>query len=246
MASPAELGTFVKETVAEKLAERRARAASKPKQEDATSPTEHAQIAQPPVRQLSSTAAPEEGTKTAISAAVPSAEELKLSKRPRAWPWIAGLAALLVAIALGVSDPSVDSPTSGDQNSLRVGPSGTSTPVRNVRPFDSPSEQRELAPAALSPPAKPQEEEKKTEESATKAVAKRKKPKRSQAKQRSAKSKRNSSKKKSTRRRVRPKRKRTTQKTKAESPRTRRKRRSRKRSSPPPLLLAPDPYRKGK
>jgi serine/threonine-protein kinase len=107
MATPAELGAFVRQTVGHKLAERRTlalrgRSSSSP---DLTLPASSAPLT--PGTDPELPAPREDGTKTAISAAVPAAEQRSAPSPAPAWrrPWgiAVAAAAAVAAVALGIA-----------------------------------------------------------------------------------------------------------------------------------------------
>jgi serine/threonine-protein kinase len=115
MASTPELGAFVRQTVGHKLAERRALTArgrmnttSVAAQPSASAPPPSAAV---PVRAETSRA-PEDGTKTAISAAVPAAERVAAARALRFGRRSLGIAALATAsvAALAVISMTMSSP----------------------------------------------------------------------------------------------------------------------------------------
>jgi serine/threonine-protein kinase len=104
MATPTELGAFVRQTVGHKLAERRALAlGGRSSSPDLTSPASSVPSTlgtQPEVMAV----AREDGTKTAISAAVPAAEQHGSPVRIRPWrrSFGLGLAATVAVVAVAV------------------------------------------------------------------------------------------------------------------------------------------------
>jgi serine/threonine-protein kinase len=107
MATPAELGAFVRQTVGHKLAERRTlalrgRSGSSP---DLTVPGSSAPLT--PGTDPELPAPREDGTKTAISAAVPAAEQRRTPSPTPPWrrPWgvAVAAAAAVAAVALGIA-----------------------------------------------------------------------------------------------------------------------------------------------
>jgi hypothetical protein len=106
MASPAELGAFVRQTVGQRLAERRAMVAR-----GRTGPVAVAVAASSgsgPALLLArpESRAPEDGTKTAISAAVPAAESVNVWRAARNNRRSLGLAALLLVSVAGAAAPA--------------------------------------------------------------------------------------------------------------------------------------------
>jgi serine/threonine-protein kinase len=105
MASTTELGAFVRQTVGHRLAERRALA----QRGRSSSPGDPALpgSAFAPVPAAEAEAPREDGTKTAISAAVPAAERLGAPTPLRAWrrstSIAVGLSAAVVALSLGIA-----------------------------------------------------------------------------------------------------------------------------------------------
>jgi serine/threonine-protein kinase len=107
MATPAELGAFVRQTVGHKLTERRTlaqrgRSGSSP---DLTVPSSSAPLT--PGTDPELPVPREDGTKTAISAAVPAAEQRSTPSPMPPWrrPWGVGVAAAaaVAAVALGIA-----------------------------------------------------------------------------------------------------------------------------------------------
>ncbi|MEO8178111.1 MAG: serine/threonine-protein kinase [Deltaproteobacteria bacterium] len=102
MATPTELGAFVRQTVGHKLAERRALALGG-RSPDLTGPASSAPRT-PGTEPEVMAVAREDGTKTAISAAVPAAEQRSAPVRIRPWrrSFGLGLAATVAVVAVAV------------------------------------------------------------------------------------------------------------------------------------------------
>jgi len=130
MATPAELGAFVRQTVGHRLAERRTltlrgRSSSSP---DLTVPGSSAPLT--PGTDPELPAPREDGTKTAISAAVPAAEQRSTPSPTPAWrrPWGVGVAAAaaVAAVALGIA---VTRPTEAVRATAIPGPGPAPAPA---------------------------------------------------------------------------------------------------------------------
>jgi hypothetical protein len=148
MASTPELGAFVRQTVGHKLAERRALTSrGRVNTQSATAvvgqvPAPAASAAELPARH-ESPRAPEDGTKTAISAAVPAAERFNGQRSGRFGRRSVGIAALLgaSAVALGALTVSLTTPDAAPVVET-VAPSVAGPGVSDVPAF----EPREPAP----------------------------------------------------------------------------------------------------
>jgi serine/threonine protein kinase len=114
MASTAELGAFVRQTVGHKLAERRNLASrGRPSQAPAAGAESNAGDANLAAQRSPSTArAPEDGTKTAISAAVPAAERAEPAHTAPVWRRSVSIALALAVsvVAAGVMGLAVNNP----------------------------------------------------------------------------------------------------------------------------------------
>jgi eukaryotic-like serine/threonine-protein kinase len=153
MASTSELGAFVRQTVGHRLAERRALtsrgrgntsnaalAASLPASSAAQSPgTPRAAAADVP-------RAPEDGTKTAISAAVPAAERAG-ARSMRFGPRVLGIAATLSICAVGLGVMSVAVTPEAKTADELAAPSGASRGVEGIAVVE-----RSATDPALEPP----------------------------------------------------------------------------------------------
>ncbi len=175
MATTAELGAFVRQTVGHKLAERRALAARGRGPSTASplpaSPTATASVPTSTATVTTPSAppqAPEEGTKTAISAAVPAAERLDTLAPVPFWRRPAGVAALsITAVAAAVmviaatrpeetpravsAKPTVAAPASKPSAAHpRAAAPPSSAPASNAVPSsDGAGERGEIRPASL-------------------------------------------------------------------------------------------------
>jgi eukaryotic-like serine/threonine-protein kinase len=142
MATTAELGAFVRQTVGHKLAERRAltsrgRVNPQPVNEGLGQP-EPAVSASPLPGRTEAPRAPEDGTKTAISAAVPAAERIASQRSGRFGRRSVGIAALLSAsaVALGALTVSLTTPEAApvvEAPPAVVGPGASPVPLLEPR-----------------------------------------------------------------------------------------------------------------
>lgn len=165
MASTPELGAFVRQTVGQKLAERRAHTArsrtntaSVPAQGNGGSGSPLAASAASAARaRAEAPRAPEDGTKTAISAAVPAAERVASARALRFGRRSVGIAALA---AVSVAALAVMSMTMGSPEETRA-ESATrpavarqeveAPPDLGVRPAERALESAPLAPSTVPP-----------------------------------------------------------------------------------------------
>jgi hypothetical protein len=170
MASTSELGAFVRQTVGHKLAERRALTArGRITGAIPAAPAGIAGAARPlPATQVSaptdSPRAPEDGTKTAISAAVPAAERLGAPRSMRFGRRSVGIVALATAgvgalvmmgVALTTTDTLSVSPGGAAPGSL-VPPSNDRVASQNRIPPVQPRDLAPVVPAVVEPdPAPP-------------------------------------------------------------------------------------------
>lgn len=131
MATTAELGAFVRQTVGQKLAERRTLTArGRPSQP----PNARGESGNPGLALSGSNAtarAPEDGTKTAISAAVPAAERQGMPRSAPVWRRSVSIAVMLSAsvVAAGVMGLAVTSPRGGAPSRLDARAVGATNPV---------------------------------------------------------------------------------------------------------------------
>jgi serine/threonine-protein kinase len=159
MASTAELGAFVRQTVGHKLAERRAHTARGRATSTAAAPSSAPRAPSPAALPSSSADAarpPEDGTKTAISAAVPAAERVRAPRSARFGKRSVGIAATasVLAVAFAVISLAVSSPEPSEVEELghpsSSAPSSPPTASRAVE--EAPIAAVEVAPPAKSEP----------------------------------------------------------------------------------------------
>jgi len=165
MASTAELGAFVRQTVGHKLAERRAHTArSRSTTSTAAAPGSAARPPSPaslPAAEASRP--PEDGTKTAISAAVPAAERVRAPRSARFRKRSLGIAATASALSLALAliSLAVSSPESTAVEELEHPTSSSNTPSSNTSGravVEAPVAAAEVPPAPkeaepIAPPA---------------------------------------------------------------------------------------------
>jgi hypothetical protein len=153
MASTSELGAFVRQTVGQRLAERRA-LTSRGRGNTSTAAlaanvpaSPAASVGSPRTSAAEAPRAPEDGTKTAISAAVPAAERVG-ARSFRLGPRTLGVAATLSLCAVGLAVMSVAVTPEAKTPDVLAPPSSASRSVDGVAVVE-----RNVAdPAALEPP----------------------------------------------------------------------------------------------
>lgn len=151
MASTAELGAFVRQTVGHRLAERRAHTARN-RASTSTSAAPNSAPRAPALPASSAEAArpPEDGTKTAISAAVPAAERVRAPRSARFGKRSVGIVATasVLAIALAVIGAAVSSPESSGVEDIEPATSSTTSPPASSRAAEeAPIGATQLAPS---------------------------------------------------------------------------------------------------
>jgi len=161
MASTSELGAFVRQTVGHKLAERRALTArSRANTQSTPAVTGHAPAPAAPAASLPARAeaprTPEDGTKTAISAAVPAAERVAAARSLRLGRRSLSIAAMLSAsaVALGALGLAMSTPEAAPV----VEPSPASVPgpaeVPAAEPAPAAEAAAEVEPEPEAPPTR--------------------------------------------------------------------------------------------
>jgi len=155
MASTAELGAFVRQTVGHKLAERRAHSARGRNTASTPAAPGSARAPSPAALPSSAEAArpPEDGTKTAISAAVPAAERVRAPRSARFGKRSVGIAATasLLAIALAVIGAAVTSPESSEVEELEHPATSSTTPSATTSSSSRAADEAPIAAAQLAP-----------------------------------------------------------------------------------------------
>jgi eukaryotic-like serine/threonine-protein kinase len=166
MASTPELGAFVRQTVGQKLAERRAHTArsrtnttSVPAQGNggSGSPLASASAASSASARADAPRAPEDGTKTAISAAVPAAERVGAARALRFGRRSVGIAALATVslAALAVMSMTMGSPEETRAESVKrpavARQEVEAPPDLGARPAERALEAAPVAPGTLPP-----------------------------------------------------------------------------------------------
>jgi hypothetical protein len=159
MATTAELGAFVRQTVGQKLAERRILTArGRPSQPpNASGESGNPGLALP--RSNATSRAPEDGTKTAISAAVPAAERLGMPRAAPVWRRSVSIAVMLSAsvVAAGVMGLAVAGPGGGAPSKVDARAVGATNPTPSApvvvpallpEPVRTPSNEVDSAPDA--------------------------------------------------------------------------------------------------
>lgn len=267
MATPSELGEFVKETVAEKLAERRAKVANQAPPQQTTNSARNRSSPHSAAGLLSDSLPAEEGTKTAISAAVPSAEQLGFGRQRRISRrvLVGATAALLLAVGtltliapegsatgpvLETPEPALLAPVAASIQPAEEISSGEQTAV--LQGDTAPDSPRSDPSPDKSGTRAPQAPEKK-------ALGKKTKRKKVARQKRRKKKKTRSQRRRASARKARPRSAPLQRKTKTPANESKprnslatktrpqvSKKKSSRRKGPPPLLLAPDPYQKSK
>jgi eukaryotic-like serine/threonine-protein kinase len=131
MATTAELGAFVRQTVGQKLAERRTLTARGRPSQPPSAPGESGNPGLGLPRSNATARAPEDGTKTAISAAVPAAERVGTLHSAPVWRRSVSIAVMLSAsvVAAGVMGLAVTSPRGGTPSKVDPRAGGATNPT---------------------------------------------------------------------------------------------------------------------